>query len=201
MPDNRGGAEGDHASALLKAPAEVHIVTGLAVFVVEPTDLIKRPTVECHVAAWDVLGHDIGEEHMAWTAGSGRHAGLHPIFRRRRNVRAAHAGEVAAEQSADEIIEPIRIGHAVAVCVNNHFARGRVGADISSETQTFVFLTDSAHPGMARGDFGGLIGRSIIDEDDLVVGVMDVLEGRKAAVEGLRSIVGANDDGGLRVGG
>ena len=56
--------------ALLEAPAEIHIVTGLAVFVVEPSDLIECPAVKSHVAAWDVLGHDIGEEHMARTTRS-----------------------------------------------------------------------------------------------------------------------------------
>ena len=83
VPDNRGGAEGNHAATLLKAPAEVHIVTGLAVFVVESSDLIKRPAVKSHVATGNVLGDDIGEKHMTRTTRCRRHAGLHPVFRRR----------------------------------------------------------------------------------------------------------------------
>ena len=163
VPDDGRRAERNHAAALLEAPAEIHIVAGLPVFVIESTDLIERPAVKCHVATGNVLGHDICEEHMARPAGSRRHARLNPIFRRRRNVRAANAGEVSAEQRADEVVEPIGIGHTVAVRVDNHIALGRVGADISGKTQAFVFLTDVLHPRMAGRDLLGVILRAVID--------------------------------------
>ncbi len=201
VPDDGGGAEGDDAAALLEAPAEVHIVAGLAVFVVEAADLVERPTVESHVAAGNVLGDDIGEEHMARTAGGRGHTGLHPIFRRRRDVRAADAREVAAEKRADQVIEPVGIGHAVAVCVNDDLAGGGVGADIAGETEAFVFLADIFDPRVAGRDLLRVVGRAVVDEDDFVVGVVDLFERGEAAVEGFRAVVGADDDGGLRVGG
>ena len=97
MPDNGRRAEGDHATALLKAPAEVHVIACLAVFGVKAADLVERPAVEGHVTAGNVLGDDIGEQDMARASGCRCYAGLDPIFRRRRNVWPAHPGEVAAK--------------------------------------------------------------------------------------------------------
>ena len=176
MPDDRGRAEGDHAAALLQTPAEVHIITRLAVFRIEAAHLIKRPAVECHVAAGNVLGHDIGEQHMARTPGSRSHAGLDPVFRRWRNVWSAHSGKVAAQECANEIVKPVRVCHAVAVRVYNDITRRFIAANIAGEAQAFVFLADVFDPGMPRRDFLRVVLRTIIHEDDFVVWIIDVLE-------------------------
>ena len=75
-----------------------------------------------------------------------------------------------------------------------------MGADIAGEAQAFIFLADVLHPRMAGRDFLGVIGRAVIDEDDFVVGVVDLLERGEAAVERLAAVVGANNHRGFRVG-
>ena len=193
VPDDRSWAESDHAAALLQTPAEVHIVTRLAVFRIEAAHLIKCPAVKCHVAAGNVLCHDIGQQHMARTSGSGSHAGLNPVFRRWRNVWSTDSGEVAAQECAHEIVKPVRVCHTVAVRVNNDIACRLMGADIAGEAQAFVFLADVLNPRMPRRDFLRVILGTIVHEDDLVVWIIDVLERGQAAVERFATVVGADD--------
>ena len=97
MPHDRGRAEGDDVAFLLQAPAKIHVVAGLAILDVEPADAFERPAIKRHVTTGDVFRHRIGEQNVARPAGRGRDTGLHPIFRRRRNVRPADAGVIAAD--------------------------------------------------------------------------------------------------------
>ena len=199
MPDNGGGAEGNHTAALLQAPAEVHIVTGLAVFGVEAADLIEGPAVKSHVAAGNVFRDDIGEKHVVRSARSRRHARLNPIFSRWRNVGSAHAGVVSAEKRAHEVVEPVGIRHAVAIGINNHIAAGGMRAHISGEAQALVFLADIFDPIVTGCDFLCVVGGSVVHEYDLVARVVDLLERCQATVQRLGAIIRTNNHGSLRI--
>ena len=199
VPDDRRRAECDHAPRLLKPPAKIHIVARLAVFGVEPAYKVERPTVECHIAAGNVLRHDIREQNMARTARRRRHTSLHPVFRRGRNVRSPHPGEVAAEQRPDQVVEPVGVRHAIAVGINNHIARSLAGANIARVAEPLVFLTDVADPRMPLRDLLRVVGGPVIHQHDFVIGVIDVLQRSEAAVEGLRAVVGTNNDRCLRI--
>ena len=52
---------------------------------------------------------------------------------------------------------------------------------------------------MRCGDLLGVVLRSVIHEDDLVIRVIDLFERIEAAPEGLGAVVGADDDRGLRI--
>src|SRR6478752_1023819 len=112
MPDDRRRAEGDGMAGLLNAPAEIHVVARLVVLGIEATDVFKSPAIPGHVTAGDMLGDGVGEEDVARAAGRGRDTGLDPVLRRRRNVWSPYPGVIAAQERADQIIEPIGIGHA-----------------------------------------------------------------------------------------
>ncbi len=60
MPDDGRRAKGDDVAFLLQAPAEIDIITRLAIFDIEPADRVECPPVEGHVTARDVLRHSIG---------------------------------------------------------------------------------------------------------------------------------------------
>ena len=92
----------------------------------------------------NVLRDRVGEEHVARSAGRRRDTGLDPVFRRRRNVRPADPRIIAAHERADQIIEPVRIGHAVGVGVGEHFAFGRGRAGVARVTQAVIVLPDVA---------------------------------------------------------
>ena len=99
-----------------------------------------------------MLGDDVGKQHVARTARCGRYAGLDPVLCRRGNVWSADSGVVAAEKRADQVVEPVRIGHAIAVGINNDVACGLLSPDISREAQALIFLSDIDYPGMPCGD-------------------------------------------------
>ena len=105
--------------------------------------------------------------------GRGGDTGLHPIFRRRRDVRTAHARVIAAHERADQIVEPVRIGHAVGVGVGEHFALGRGRAGVARVAQAVVVLPDVANVRKTRRDLRRVIGRAVIDQDDFVVRIID----------------------------
>ena len=56
VPHKTRRVESELAPALLQAPADVHIVAGLAKNRIEPAYLLQRPSEERHVAAGNVLG-------------------------------------------------------------------------------------------------------------------------------------------------
>ena len=158
MPDNRGRAKRDDVAFLLQTPAEIDVVSGLAILDVEAADGIKGPAIKGHVTTGNVLGHGVGQQNVARSARRRRHAGLHPIFRRRRNVGAAHARVVAAEKRADQIIQPVGIGHAVGVGVGQNLTFGGSGPGVACIAQAVIILADIADVGKTGGDFRSVIG-------------------------------------------
>ena len=68
MPDDGGGAEADGVARILETPAHVDVVTGCAVGRVEPAQGQERVAPEGHIAAGDVLGGLIGQQHMGRAA-------------------------------------------------------------------------------------------------------------------------------------
>ena len=144
MPDDRGRTKGDDVAFLLQAPAKIDVVARLAILDIETADRVERPAIEGHVTTWNVLRDRVGEEHVARAAGCRRDAGLDPVFRRRRNVRPADPSVIAADERADEIIEPVGIRHAVGVGVGEHFALGCGRAGVARVTQAVILLPDVA---------------------------------------------------------
>ena len=173
MPDDRGRAKGDDVAFLLQTPAKIHVVAGFAILNVEAADGVESPTIKGHVTTRDVLRHRVGQKNMARAARRGGDAGLHPIFRRRRNIRTAHAGVIAAHERADQIIKPVRVGHAVGVGVGKHFALGRGRAGIARVAQAMVILADITNIRITRRDLGRVIGRAVIDQNGFVIRVID----------------------------
>ena len=187
VPHNRARRKRDFAARSLQAPAEVHVVARLAIFRVESADRVKRPAPERHIAAGHMLRDKIREEHVARPAGARRDRGLHPVHRGRRNVRPADARVAAAREHGDEVVEPVGIGHAVAVRVRDHFAGRCVGADIARVAEAHVFL-HHAHevrelPLELRAvrlplfhDLLRVVLRAVIHEHDFKVGIAHIIE-------------------------
>ena len=73
VPDETGRAESDLVASLLEPPANIHIIAGLTVNGVKAADLPQCPSVECHVAAGDVLGDAVVEHHMGGASWRNHH--------------------------------------------------------------------------------------------------------------------------------
>ena len=76
MPDDRGRAECNDATRLLKTPTKINIVASFPVFGIETADVFKRPAIKRHVTTGNVLRHSVGKQNMAWASRRGGNASL-----------------------------------------------------------------------------------------------------------------------------
>ena len=96
MPHDRGRAESNDATSLLKSPAKIDIVAGLVVLGIEAADVFKCSPIERHVTTGNVLGDYVCEQNMAGPARRCCHTGLDPVLCRRGHVWPAHSSVMAA---------------------------------------------------------------------------------------------------------
>ena len=140
MPDHRRGAEGDHPAGLADAPAQIHVVAGDAESRIEPAQIAQRLGAERHVAAGDVLGLAVGEQDVGRPAGGLGDAGREERLVRRRHVRPPRRPRHSSRRErADEVSEPLRVGHGVVVEVGDDLARGRLQAGVAGGTEASIF--------------------------------------------------------------
>ena len=193
VPYDGRRAEGNHLALLLKAPAKVHIVTSFSVFRIEASDLFKGPAVKGHVAPGDMFRNDICEKNMTRASRCGGNACLMPILSGRGDIRSPDAGIVPREEGSYKIVEPVRICHAVAVGVGNNLASGRRRADIPRKTEAVIRLVNGIYPGVMRENLLCLVRRTVIDNDNFVIGIIDFFEGAKTCFQGLATIVATDN--------
>src|ERR1043166_9288152 len=134
VPHDCSRAESDDPASLLNSPAKIDVVPSFAIFGVEAARAFKCPSIKSHVTARNVLGDCVGKQNMTWTARRCRNARLNSILCRRRNVRSADSGAIAANKRADQVIQPIHVCHAVRIGVGEDFAFGSGGTSVTGVT-------------------------------------------------------------------
>ena len=159
VPDLRRWRESDALPQVLNPPDDVHIIAGLAKLRIEAVHLFQDGGVERHVAAGNVLGGAVVDHDVRRSAGRKPHAIGDPRALIGNQIRPAHARVSAAHQRQRQIIEPILIGFAVAVGVDDDFARGGVHADIPGVAQAHVSLPDVPNPREFLQNFLRVVGR------------------------------------------
>src|SRR5207249_8073657 len=94
---------------------------------------------------------------------------------------------------------PIGIGDAIAVGIGDDVASRGVGADIAGDREPLVGLADDPAIGKALGNLERPVGRAVIDDDDLVIGVVEHLVRGAAGFHSPLGVVGADDDRDARI--
>ena len=102
-------------SGLLQPPAEVDVVAGDPEALVEAADLLEHVLAEGHVAAGDVLGLAVGDEHVDRAAGRGGDAFGDEAVVLGRDVGPADAGVAVGAQQGGDVVEPVGVGIGVVV--------------------------------------------------------------------------------------
>jgi len=92
-----------------------------------------------------------------------------------------------------EIGEPVSIDAHVGVGVRDDLAGCSRETDVPCRAQSAVGHRDKAH-GISPGNVTGRISGAVIDDDDLEVGVVEAPDRVQAILEGVGSIVGADDN-------
>ena len=96
----------------------------------------------------------VGEHHVRGAAGRCHHRRRNPAVLGGKEVVPADAGEVAAQQIADEVMQPVLVRTAVAVGERDDLAFARVDAGVARDREAEVDLTDAAEArARARGSF------------------------------------------------
>src|SRR3989454_10354252 len=131
VPHHGRGAEPDAVAVILKSPAKIDVVTGGAENGVESADLLEYVTAKRHVAAGDVLGVVVVQQHVLWPAGRGRHAGGDERVLRWRQVGSPDRRESRGEKSHHEAVEPVGIDDAVRVGEDHDVAPGAGDPDVA----------------------------------------------------------------------
>ena len=105
---------------------------------------------------------------MAWPARRSSHACLNPIVGRGRHVWPTYAGIVAGCERSDQVGEPIDIDHAVSIGINKYLAASGSGPRVPRSAESAIRLMDIPHRWEFRCNLGRVIGRTVVDQHDLV---------------------------------
>src|SRR5436305_3310531 len=112
------------------------------------------------------------KQYMVLATGQRCISGLIPIYSLRRDIRSTYSSVITAYKSADKIIQPIGINHAVRIGVGEDFTLSCGRAGIPGVAQSLIALMNVTHPWELRCDIRCIIGRSVIDQDDLILGIV-----------------------------
>src|SRR5207248_8697080 len=113
---------------------------------------------------------------------------------RRRNIWTTHAREVAAGQRADQIVKPIDVGHTVRIGVGEYFPACGGSAGVARSAQPTGGLMNVTNIWEFSGDLRGVVGRSIIHQDNLKLWVIDFTERLEARPQRCAGVIRTNDN-------
>src|SRR5204862_1236727 len=124
----------------------------------------------------DMLGFSVGEQDVVRPAGCLRYALGEGRVAGRRKVGSADAGVSGRLERRGEVVQPMWIGPRVAVDVRNDLTGGQLEAEVPGTREPAVLLTDELEVRVLRRDGCGRVGRSVVDHDDLDVGIFELLQ-------------------------
>src|SRR3989442_9277395 len=112
MPDDRCWAKPQCPTFSLQSPANIDVIARDTELRVECADGFEAGFAKSYVAARNMFGLPIGEQHVAGTTGRAGHTLRNRPVAGRRDVRAAHCRKVRAhrvQESSHKISQPVRI--------------------------------------------------------------------------------------------
>ena len=160
----------------------------------KPPIFEQRRLAEDHVAARQMLGAILGDQHVAgrtWRRGA---AGLDPAVFMRRVVGSAASVEILFDDRAHHQRQPMRIDDAIGIGVGDDFAARRVHPDVARDAEALVGLADQPELGKVHRDFRGTIARAVIDDDDFEIGIIELAQRLEARAHRALRVVRADDD-------
>ena len=192
VPDHGGGAEAQRRATFLQPPARVHVVTRSTELRIEPADRLETGFAERHVASGDMLGLAVGQQDVNGPARRTRDALGDGSIARRGEVRSTHRGVRRAQEPSGEVGEPVRIGVGIVVEIGDDFAGGCIQARVARTGEATVLGPDQPAVVVAC-DGSGLVRRSVIHHDNLVIGIRESPQSFEAVKNGACTVVRAHD--------
>ena len=194
VPDEGGGREAQLVAGVEHAPANVDVVACGPELRIEAADFRERRFREDHVAAREMLGAILGDQHVAGRARRRGAARFDPSVFMRRVVRAAASVEIVFDDRAHHQRQPVRVDDAVGVGVGDEFAARRMHPDVARDAQALVGLADEAKLGEVHRDVGGAVARAVVDDDHFEIRVVEAAERFQARAHRALGVVSTNHD-------
>ena len=198
VPDHRRGREADRPARSPAGASRGRRRRRRRGSGIEAAEAVEAPTAERHVAARDVLGRASSKRTWIGPARRARDAAATVAVVARRDVRAADRRESALLEGVDEVLEPVRVRPRVVVEVRDDLSGRRLGARVAGRAEAAVLGVVISRESELLGDRRRLVGRAVVDDDHLEVGVVELEEALAGARDRPRAVVAADDDGDAR---
>src|SRR5215467_1907409 len=199
MPDHSSRAETQRPTALLQAPAHINIITSYPELGIEAAYRPQARGTKSHVTAWNVFGLLVGKQNMdGTTRGVGNTIGDESVARRSK-VGSTYSRVCRRQKSGCKIGQPMAVRTGVIINIGNNLTCGSCQTGVASLAQTAIFSLDDV-----EAIFGGngrlLIGRSIVDDDNLEVRIVQLHQTCETIVQGALPVVTTHDHGDAGIG-
>src|SRR4029079_11709274 len=116
----------------------------------------------------------------------------------RYNVRAARSNDAGCKKRLNKVRQPVGINSRVCVGIGDDFTRRLRETYVARRAQSSVRYLDEPYTRMIASDLAGAIARTVVDDDDFVLGISEPLERPQVVFERVRSVVRTHDDGDAR---
>ncbi len=178
-------------AGFLEAPAEIDIVAGGVKLGVEPTEFVQHVFPDREVATGNVLGLGVREKYVDWPAGRVGDTPGNRVRVQGRGVRSANRCASRSIEAVREVMQPVRIGPRVGVDIGDDLAGSRGSTNVTRGTQTRIRGPDEPHAELRRNR-SGVVGRPVVDDDDLEVRVLEALDPLQRLTQRSATVVSAD---------
>src|SRR5262249_52781668 len=118
-------SEADGPASFLQSPTYVNVVTSDAESRIKTPDGHQLFAAVRHIAAGNVLGDFVRQQHVNRSARRICHAVSDRAIAGRREIGTSNADMLSSQKGSGQISQPVRIRISVVVDVGNDFACGR----------------------------------------------------------------------------
>src|SRR5215472_18014021 len=199
MPDHSSRAETQRPAALLQAPADIDIITSNAELGIEAAYRPKARGTKSHITAWNVFGLLVGKQNMdGTTRGVGNTIGDESVARRSK-VWSPYSRVCRRQKSGCKIGQPMAVRAGVIIDIGNNLTSGSCQTSVASLAQTAIFSPDDVEV-IFGGNGRRLIGRSIVDDENLEVRIVQLHQTCETIVQGALPVVTTHNHGDARIG-
>ena len=134
---------------------------------------------------------------MNGTAGRNRDTVCNQPVARRGQIGPAHSHMVGRHECVRKILQPVRIGKGVVIDIGDDFTRSGFRTRVARAAQAAVFGSDESK-WVLPDDFSRVVLRSIVNNDDLIVGIFEPKQTFKTFADHAPAVITAQDYRDLR---
>ena len=195
MPDEGTRREAQAVAGIAQPPAEIHVIACGVEAPVEAADGVESQPGHGEIAARQMLGFLVIDQHVAGRAGGGADDCLLPSPGAGRQVRPAGSGEAPTGENRPQALDPLAVRFAIVICEGEHLAVGCCRTGVPRAAQPARLQADQAHPGeIFFHQIRGAVGGAVIDDECFEIAAGEMPDRVEATPDAVDAVAGADDD-------